>query len=170
MTTTRKRADTPDGTSTKDTTYVEAILRTWKAREDWAKGKAKDKVWKSVRALGLDDVEAWLQSAPVTWAWISEEFHLNPYGLRAGMTWWKTWSSQTSPAITVSFVLAGRADEEAYSQSRRPLESFRFLGRQSMTCVLSLPPRAVSKDARGEGRLLARLAFVDDRRILAATS
>lgn len=158
-----KRAGTPDGTSPTDTTYVEAILRTWKARGEWAKGKAKDKVWKSVRALGLDDVEAWLQSAPVTWAWISEEFHLNPYGLRAGLTWWKTWSSQTSPAITPELVLAGRADEVDALTESSAVGVVSISGPSINDVCAFVAAAAVSKDARGEGRLLARLAFVDDR-------
>jgi hypothetical protein len=105
-----KRAETPDGTATGDCTYVEAILRPWTARASWATGKRDGKVWRDVKALGLDDIETWLEAAPITWAWLSEELGLSPYGLRTGLTWWRDWAAQTNPALTPEVVLAGRAD------------------------------------------------------------
>lgn len=61
-----KRTDTPDGTWTAECTYIEVILRTWTARDKWAKNKRNDQVWRDVKAFGLDDIETWLEAAPIT--------------------------------------------------------------------------------------------------------
>ncbi|WP_162529950.1 hypothetical protein [Nocardioides caldifontis] len=51
-----KRDQTPDGTATADTTYVEAILRPWTERDTWATERTAEDKWKQVRAYGLDDL------------------------------------------------------------------------------------------------------------------
>jgi hypothetical protein len=124
-----KRTDTPDGTPTADCTYVEAILRPWTARATWATGKRSDPVWRDVKVLGLDDIETWLEAAPITWAWLSEELGLSPYGLRTGLTWWRGWAGQTNPALTPGVVLAGRTDTAKASKtvSLHPVPSPRSL-------------------------------------------
>lgn len=159
-----KRFDTPDGTPAKGATYVELILRVWSGRKKWATDRRAEKRWRDVRAYGLDDVESWLESAPVTWAWISEELGLSPYGLRTGATWWDAWSSQTSPVFPPGLVLAGRDKQVAAIREK--------LGTSGVTTVSSASPNetcaflagtAVKADADGDGRMLARLAFVDER-------
>lgn len=159
-----KRADTPDSTPTGDCTYVEAILRPWTARATWATGKRDEKVWRDVRALGLDDIETWLEAAPITWAWLSEELGLSPYGIRTGQTWWRDWASQTNPALTPEVVLAGR------TAAARDLED-RLASSGSITTVAGasmeevcafIAAVAVNGDEQGKGHMLARLAFVDD--------
>lgn len=159
-----KRADTPDGSPTGDCTYVEAILRPWKERAQWAAGRRSDKVWREVKALGLDDIEMWLEAAPVTWAWLSEELGLSPYGIRTGLTWWRNWAAQTNPTMTAEVVLAGRTDG-----ARRLQDCLSSSG--SIVTVAGASPDevcaflaaiAVNLDEQGKGQMLGRLAFVDD--------
>lgn len=159
-----KRTETPDGTPTTDCTYAAAILRPWTARATWSKGKRSDKVWRDVRALGLDDIETWLEAAPITWAWLSEELGLSPYGLRTGLTWWRGWAAQTDPALTPGVVLAGR------TATAKSLEN-RLASSGSVTTVAGasteevcafVAAMAVGLDGQGKGQMLARLAFVDD--------
>ncbi|WP_158682477.1 hypothetical protein [Nocardia cyriacigeorgica] len=159
-----KRIRTPDGTPTTDCTYVEAILRPWTARGTWALGKRSDKVWRDVKALGLDDIETWLEAAPITWAWLSEELRLSPYGLRTGLTLWRDWIAQTNPVLTPEIVLAGRAE------TAKDLEG-RLASSGSITTVAGASTEevcafiaaiAVKLDEQGKGQMLARLAFVDD--------
>ena len=159
-----KRTDTPDGTPTSDCTYVEAILRPWTARARWATGKRSDKVWRDVKALGLDDIETWLEAAPVTWAWLSEELGLSPYGLRTGLTWWRDWAAQTNPALTPEVVLAGRNDAaEDLVERLASSGSVTTVAGASMEEVCAfIDAIAVNLDEQGKGQMLARLAFVDD--------
>jgi len=58
-----KRTSTPDGSPTADAIYVAVSLRPWLKRGEWAQGKSGDGRWKAVRALGVDDVDTWLESA-----------------------------------------------------------------------------------------------------------
>lgn len=159
-----KRTDTPDSTPATDCTYVEAILRPWTARATWASGKRSDNLWRDVKALGLDDIETWLESAPITWAWLSEELGLSPYGLRTGMTWWREWATQTNPALTPEVVLAGRADTAKDLEDRLTSSgSVTTVAGASMEEVCAfIAAIAVNCDQQGKGQMLARLAFVDD--------
>lgn len=159
-----KRTETPDGTPTTDCTYVEAILRPWTARATWSTGKRRDKVWRDVRALGLDDIEAWLEAAPITWAWFSEELGLSPFGLRTGLTWWRDWSAQTNPALTPEVVLAGRGDcAKALEDRLTSSGSVTTVSGASMEEVCAfVAATAVDLEEQGKGQMLARLAFVDD--------
>lgn len=159
-----KRTDTPDGTPTADCTYVEAILRPWTARATWAKGKRNDKVWRDVKALGLDDIDTWLEAAPITWAWLSEELGLSPYGLRTGLTWWRDWAAQTNPALTPEVVLAGRTHTTEDLEDRLASSgSVTTVAGASMEEVCAfIAAIAVNLDELGKGQMLARLAFVDD--------
>jgi hypothetical protein len=108
-----KRLQTPDSSPTRDAVYVEAILRVWSKRENWANGKRADLRWKDVRAYGVDDVEGWLETAPVTHAWISELLGLGPYGYRAAESWWRDWAGATTPKLPSGLVTAGREDAVA---------------------------------------------------------
>jgi hypothetical protein len=75
-----KRATAPDDLPTNKCTYVEVILRPWTKRATWARDRTKEGKWQEVRALGVDAIETWLETAPVTHAWISQLLGRNPYG------------------------------------------------------------------------------------------
>lgn len=159
-----KRTSTPDGTPTTDCTYVEAILRPWTARATWATGKRSGNVWKDVKCLGLDDIETWLEAAPITWAWLSEELGLSPYGIRTGVSWWRNWAAQTNPVLTPAVVLAGRAGcakglEDLLASSGSVIT---IAGASSEEVCAFIAATAVDLDAEGQGQMLARVAFVDD--------
>ena len=77
----QKRTSTPDGSPT---TYIEAILCPWTKRRAWAAGKLGDGRWNDVRGYGVDEIEEWLEAAPVTHSWISERLGLAPHGYRSG--------------------------------------------------------------------------------------
>lgn len=158
-----KRAETPDGTPTDGCTYVEAILRPWTTRNAWATNKRETKVWKDVRALGLDDIETWLEAAPITWAWLSEELELAPYGLRTGLTWWHNWAEQTNPVLTPDVVLAGRGAEVQELQNRiESADSIVTLSGASIEELCAFVAAvAINLDGQGKGQMLARLVFVD---------
>lgn len=170
-----KRSNTPDGSPTGDCTYVESILRPWTARATWAAGKRSDGRWKDVRALGLDDVETWLEAAPITWAWLSEELGLSPYGLRTGLTWWRDWAVETSPTLTPAVVLAGRSDVARALEDRLASSGTvtTIAGASAEEVCAFIAAIAISLDAQGKGQELARLAFVDDvstwRQLIAST-
>jgi hypothetical protein len=158
-----KRASIPDGSSPAECTYVQAILRPWTKRGDWATRKRSEGLWRDVRAYGLDDIETWLAAAPVTWAWFSEQLGLNPYGMQTAETRWRAWSSQTSPALNPDVVMAGRDTAVDAIQVRLEGGGISTLEGASLdeACAF-LAAMAVKQDLAGEGSLLARLAFVEE--------
>jgi hypothetical protein len=158
-----KRTATPDGSPTESCTYVAAILRPWTKRNDWAAAKRGDGKWRDVRAYGLDDVETWLEAAPVTWAWFSEELGMNPRGMQTAQTLWDAWASQTSPVLAPDLVLAGRDAAVDAILSRRLSPGVTTIEGASLdeACAF-IAAIAVKQDLAGDSVLIARLAFVDD--------
>lgn len=171
-----KRLTTPDGSPTTDCTYVAASLRRWAARADWARNRTAEKRWAEVRAYGVDDVETWLETAPVTWAWISERLDLHPTGLRSAESWWDSWSAQTAPVTPAPLVRAGRASEvKSLAERLRGAPQVTTISGASRDEILAFVAAVgIAEASSGTGQLFARTAFVDDihawRRILAHPS
>lgn len=159
-----KRTTTPDGRPTSDATYIAVSLRRWKDRRNWAAECAKDVRWKHVRAYGIDDVETWLESAPITHAWISEQLGLKPHGLQTADAWWEPWSTATDPPLTIEIVLAGR--ESAAKSLREAMAGgpqITTMRADSLDEVLAVVGAfAMEEDAAGRSEVRARIAFVDD--------
>lgn len=158
-----KRTDPPDGSSSKDCTYIEVTLRRWPGLDAWAAARRREGKWKDVRAYDVDNLETWLETAPVTHAWISELLGLAPHGLRAAENWWNAWSSATDPAIPYSVVLAGRekAAEELTGRLGQQAQIVTVRG-ASIDEVLALVSAVAASEVETDGgSLLARTAFVD---------
>lgn len=158
-----KRSTTPDGSPPADATYVQLILRPWTNRGTWATARRAEGKWKDVRAYGLDDVETWLETAPVTWAWFSELLNLDPYGLRSVDKWWRTWADQTDPALSPEVVLAGRAEEIGKFDSALKASGIVTVQSASQDDVCAfVAARAIKAEEAGDDGLSARLAFVSE--------
>jgi hypothetical protein len=158
-----KRAGTPDGSPAVEAEYIEVILRPWTGRQNWETEKRADGRWKSVRGYGVDDIEEWLETAPVTHSWISEVLGLAPHGYRAAESWWRRWVLETSPAVPGGVVLAGR------DKAVEALES-RLVGPPAITTIRGGSPEeirafiaaALERQAdTGNSQWLSRAAFVD---------
>ncbi|WIG58312.1 MAG: hypothetical protein OJF49_001057 [Ktedonobacterales bacterium] len=160
----QKRTTTPDGSPTSDCAYVEVILRPWTQRFDWARDRTAEGRWKKVTALGVDDVETWLEFAPITHAWLSELNGLHPYGLVTAQTWWNTWSAATTPAFPSAVVVAGR--DEAITKLRQALGepgqvvTVRGTSRDEVAAFVAAV--VLAEEAADGGALLARTAFIDN--------
>jgi hypothetical protein len=159
-----KRTESPDRSPTQDCTYVEVLLRRWSKRKDWAAQRSKEGRWKSVVALGLDDVEMWLEEAPISHAWISERLGLGPHGLRTAETWWANWSSATNPALPPQLLLAGRDKEVDTLRNRlASTPQLTTIGASSRDEALAFLAAFVTlEDKAGEGAMMARTAIVDE--------
>jgi hypothetical protein len=159
-----KRTVTPDGRPTSKATYIAVSLRRWRDRRKWATERQEDTRWREVRAYGIDDLETWLESAPVTHAWISERLGLKPHGLQTADAWWTSWSDATDPVLSGDVILAGR--DEAASSLRAKLDGppqIISMRGDSVDDVLAFVAAvALRDDANGAGEVLARTAFVDD--------
>lgn len=158
-----KRLETPDGSPTEECVYVAAILRRWTKRDEWARNRSAEGRWKEVRAYGVDKIDSWLETAPVTWAWFSELIGLNPFGLQSAEAWWNSWVAQTDPPIAADILLAGRSDSSDVVLRRfESAQVTTIAGTSEVEVCAFLTALTVRADAEGKGRYLARLAFVDD--------
>jgi len=159
-----KRLTTPDGSATAECTYVAASPRRWGKRREFEQEHREDGRWSEVRAYGLDDIEAWLETAPVTRAWISEVRGMHPYGLRSAEAWWAAWAGETNPTLTPGVVLAGR-DSQLEALGTRLTESGQvstIKGASLSDVQAFIAAAAVRADGIGTSQALARTAFVDD--------
>jgi hypothetical protein len=158
-----KRTTTPDGTPATDAAYVAVSTRTWRDRHSWAREKTALARWREVRAYGVDDLETWLEDAPVTWAWISETLGLQPHGLITAEGWWDTWSHATEPALPPKAILSGR--DEVADALRKALGGpgglITVSGASRDDVLAFVAALAVTEAATDGGALLARAAYLD---------
>lgn len=159
-----QRTSSPDGSPTQDWTYVAVSLRQWTKRAAWAARRSADGRWKVVRALALDEIEAWLEAAPITHAWISEVRGLAPHGLRTIDGWWANWSTQTHPVLPAALMLAGReAAIEALRAKLAGSPQLITISASSRDEVLAFVAAfAYGEESAGNPTILARTAFVDE--------
>ncbi len=160
-----KRFTAPDGLSTSDVTYVATILRPWKKRADWAQERTEEGRWKKVIAYGLDDIDVWLDDAPATLVWFSEEIGLRPTGLKSAERWWASWSSQTRPALSPAVPVAGRTQEVADLQQFIDQTGGGVLtvgAASTDEATAFVVAFAQSEADEGRGDLLSRTVVVDD--------
>ncbi len=158
-----KRASTPDGTPPAEATYCAVSVRRWRDRRQWATSKSRQGRWKAVEAFGVDDIETWLNAAPVTHAWFSEMLGLRPFGMRTPTTWWSGWAEATTPHLTPDVVLAGRdsAVRELIAVLRGA-PSITSVRADSPNEVFAIVSAALLGEAEAHGDLLARTLYVDD--------
>ena len=158
-----KRTTAPGGAPTVECTYVAVSLRPWAKRSDWARDRTAEGSWKEVRAFGVDDVDTWLEYAPVTHAWLSELMGLHPHGLETVQSWWARWSSATAPPFPAAIVVAGReaARVDLRNALTRPGELVSIHG--SADDVAAFVASCVMAEGTSDGgALLARTAYVTE--------
>jgi hypothetical protein len=106
----KARTDDPLDVDPAATTFVAVTSRIWRDRDKWRNARRSDSPWADVRAYDADDLETWLERAPSVHIWISELLGREPRDAKSPERWWATWSSQTHPILSRSFLLAGRDD------------------------------------------------------------
>ncbi|GAA4955819.1 hypothetical protein GCM10025331_51680 [Actinoplanes utahensis] len=172
-----KRNATPDGSPRSDCTYVALIVRPWKDRQTWANRRTAEGVWKKVIALGVDDLETWLEVAPVTQAWLAQHLGSNPYGLRPVDLWWETWAQATTPPISPHLIIGGPNSNQPSRALLTTSLIERLAGMPQVTTIKAdsldeaqafIAAALLNAAKEGDDQLLARAAFVDDLNTLRA--
>ncbi|MDN3243185.1 hypothetical protein [Glycomyces tritici] len=117
-----KRKSGPHDADPSDFTYVQVSLRVWAKGPDWATDRAAEGRWKSVRAINLDSIHQWLESAPGTTVWLANQLGKPLHGVRSVADWFeRNWLPSTEPALSPALVLAGR--EASANKLRTTLRS-----------------------------------------------
>ena len=98
------------------TTFVTVTPRRWNAKAEWAEERRAEGIWRDVRVLDADDLEAWLEQAPATHVWLSTQLGRRPSGADDLEAVWQDWSVSTTPPLSPALMFARRgASRDAIS-------------------------------------------------------
>ena len=103
--------DTPDP-ERAEAAYVAAICAPWTKARSFQDEKSDSGDFRRVQALNVDDLEAWLECAPLTTVWLREQMGRPITGAGSLSAWWERWLESTTVPLDAPVVLAGR-DEQA---------------------------------------------------------
>lgn len=163
-----KRKAAPNGLPTSDVTYVQVICRPWTKRDQWADARTAEGRWREVRAYNVDDIAAWLETAPATTLWLADVLGMPVEGVRTVREWWDAWSGSTIPALGPEILLAGRNKQATETLDRLAAGAgITTIGGDLRAEEVSAFVAAVAFSS-GETRLSLEptLLFVDDRQSL----
>jgi hypothetical protein len=108
-----KRTENSGGVNREETTFVFVTPRSWPGKTAWADEKRAEAAWANVVAFDADDIDQAFERAPAAHVWFSELVGLPAHGAQSLTQWWDRFSQLSSPPLTPSLVLAGRADAAA---------------------------------------------------------
>lgn len=93
-----------------ETTFVFVTPRRWPGKVEWAEARRREGVWRDVRVLDADDLEAWLEQAPATHVWFSGRVGARPPGADDLGEVWQDWAQSTNPPLSPALMFAGREE------------------------------------------------------------
>ena len=92
----------------RDNAYAAVVCAPWTKHQEFEREMAHRRDFREVRALNVDDLEAWLGCAPSTTAWLRDQIGRPVSGVGLLSAWWAKWLESTSPRLDEGVVLAGR--------------------------------------------------------------
>ncbi len=113
-----KRAEQLPSAERSDMTYVAVMCTSWTDKRSFAPDRSPGPHFRSVEALDVDDLEAWLECAPMATVWLREQMGDSVTGIGLLSGWWAKWLDATKMPLDGSVVLAGR-DQEASALRNR---------------------------------------------------
>jgi hypothetical protein len=105
----RARTKNPLGQEPSETTFVFVTARRWHGKAKWESEKNALGLWKEVRVLDADSLEAWLELAPAVDIWFARLIGKRPEGVLDLDEYWKNLSATTDPRLTPDIFLTSRA-------------------------------------------------------------
>nr|WP_192355983.1 helix-turn-helix transcriptional regulator [Mesorhizobium mediterraneum] len=124
----RKRTREPSPLNPASAVFVFITPRHWPGKDEWAKARQSEGLWKEVRAYDADDLVHWIEQAPAVGLWLATRLGKRPVGTRGLEEVWEEWSLATQWPLTADLVLSNRDEDAA--------EALRWL--RSAPSVLSL--------------------------------
>ena len=95
-----------------ETAYVAVICAPWIKARSFQDEKSDSGDFRLVRTLNVDNLEAWLECAPLTTVWLREQMGRPVAGVGSLSAWWARWLESMTVPLDAPVVLAGR-DEQA---------------------------------------------------------
>jgi hypothetical protein len=109
----RDRTEDSLGIDKSEAVFVAVAARRWADKDQWAKTRREQEIWRDVIAFDVSNIEEALEAAPAVHFAFSEMVGKPVSGVRTIEDWWERFSMGTQPALTPEMVLAGRADQAA---------------------------------------------------------
>ena len=101
-----------------DMTYVAMMSAQWANKRAFAQERSQRPDFRSVDALDVDDLEAWLECAPMATVWLREQMGNPVTGVELLSGWWAKWLAATTMPLDASVVLAGRDQQASVLRDR----------------------------------------------------
>ena len=106
-----KRAQSSSPDQRAELAYVSAACAPWAKKRSFESERSGNGDFDRVRALGVDDLESWLECAVATTIWMREQIGQPTAGITLLAKWWKKWLAATDTPLDESVVLAGRKQD-----------------------------------------------------------
>ncbi len=108
----RSRTKNPLGIRPTDATFIFVTARRWNGKAKWEAEKNKLGLWKEVRVLDADSLEAWLEQAPAVETWFARWLGKRTEGMLDLDEYWKNLAATTEPKLTPSIFLTSRRNAD----------------------------------------------------------
>jgi transcriptional regulator with XRE-family HTH domain len=109
----RKRTEEPAPLSPANAAYIFVTPRHWPKKDEWAKARQNEGLWREVRAYDADDLVHWIEQTPAVGLWLATRLGKRPPGTRELDEVWEEWSLATKWPLTEDLVLSGRDQDAA---------------------------------------------------------
>jgi transcriptional regulator with XRE-family HTH domain len=112
-----KRTEDPLGLNPAESTFIFVTPRHWPKKDEWAREKRAQGIWRDVRAYDGADLVHWIELYPAVGQWLATSFGKRPAGARQLEEIWLEWSLATQWQLTTDLILSDR-DEDAVALLR----------------------------------------------------
>ncbi|KAB0684801.1 helix-turn-helix domain-containing protein [Burkholderia territorii] len=109
----QKRTAKPGALDPANAAYVFVTPRRWPKKDEWAKARQDEGVWREVRAYDADDLVHWIEQTPAVGLWLATRLGKRPDGIRELDDLWEEWSLATQWPLTEDLVLSDRDQDAA---------------------------------------------------------
>lgn len=109
----QKRTEQPAPLNPANATYVFVTPRHWPKKEEWARARQGEGVWRDVRVYDADDLVHWIEQAPAVGLWLASRLNKRPAGIRDLEGVWEEWSLATQWPLSEDLVLSDRDQDAA---------------------------------------------------------
>lgn len=109
----RKRTEQPAPLDPANAVYVFVTPRHWPKKDEWAKARQSEGIWREVRVYDADDLVHWIEQTPAVGLWLASRLNKRPAGVRELEVIWEEWSFATQWPLTEDLVLSDRDQDAA---------------------------------------------------------
>lgn len=107
-----KRSQNPLGLNPSESAFIFITPRHWPKKDEWAREKRAQGIWRDVRAYDGADLVHWTELYPAVGQWLATSLGKRPADARQLEEIWREWSLATQWQLTPELILSDR-DEDA---------------------------------------------------------